>query len=60
VKDKVIEENVMKVLFKAKYGNLWIKATIVDQLDSCYIIEVGTKRYTVDADQILFPKEETL
>ena len=50
----------MKVLFKAKYGNLWIKATIVDQLDSCYIIEVGTKRYTVDADQILFPKEETL
>lgn len=50
----------MKILFKAKLGNLWLKATIVDQVDSRYIIEVGNKHYSVDADQILFLKEETL
>jgi hypothetical protein len=44
----------MTVKFKAKNGNIWIKATFIKDLGEKFLIECMGRHYEVDPEQVIF------
>ena len=44
----------MTIKFKAKNGNLWIKAKFIREIGEHFLIECMGKEYVVEPEQVVF------